>query len=152
MQSKKISAPRHSSHNILKTILLIIVLIWRSFSFLCLKEKDFPETRSWWAAVCIEHYSVLNGHGPAEPLGMLWNWEAPTGSTARQIPFWKQLGYYPKRDSSTFRALEDSASSTGVFSLPYSSMEINSVTLNMTKLSWWDAFSASFNAHREKFC
>lgn len=61
VQSKKISAPRHSSHNILKTILLIIVLIWCSFSFLCLKEKDFPETRSWWAALCIEHYSVLNG-------------------------------------------------------------------------------------------
>lgn len=81
-----------------------------------------------------------------------WNGKAQTGSTARQIPFWKQLGYFPKRDSYTLRALEASVSNTGVFSLSYSSMEINRVTLNMTKLSWWDAFSAPFNAHKEKFC
>lgn len=69
MQPKKISAPRHNTLNILKTILLVAVLIWHSFSFLCLKEKYFPETRSWWAPVFIEHCSVLNGHWLARQLG-----------------------------------------------------------------------------------
>lgn len=69
IQWKEDLSPRHDTHNILKTILLIVVLIWHSFPFLSLKEQCFPGTRSWWAAVCIEHYSVPNGHWLARPLG-----------------------------------------------------------------------------------
>lgn len=119
VQAKKTSALRQNTHNILKTIMLIAVLIWRSFSFLHLKEKDFPETRSWWAAVCIEHYSVLDGHWPARPFGNALTDTERLELAAQQgkIPFWKELRYYPKRGSNTLRALEGSVSHTGVFSL-----------------------------------
>ena len=110
----KISAQRHiftHIYNILKNILLIIVHVCHSLSFLSLKEKDFPETRNWWAAGCVHQYPLLNGHWPTRPFrsALADTSEAQTGSTARQIPFWKH-----KRDTLTLRVLENGVSNTAV--------------------------------------
>lgn len=138
---KKICAHRHIFtyiFKILKNVLLIVVHICHSLSFLSLQEKDFPKPRNWWAAVCVHQYPLLNGHWPARPFGnaLADTSEAQTSSTARQIPFWKQLGYDPKRDNITLRVLDDSVSIMAIFSMSYSFMEINSVTLNRS-IGWW---------------
>lgn len=121
--------------------------------FLISQRERFSRNKKLMGCSWCRALFCADGHWPARAFG-----NAPTETERLKLAAQQDKSLsgnsWDITQRETVTPLEQcfSVSSTGVFSLSYSPMEINSVTLNMTKLSRWDAFWASFNAHKEKFC